>query len=205
MSSKPAIVVDIDDVLHPYNFPLFSEYVEKILGFPYPYEAMTIMYLSRQMPELVSVELEHEIVHMVYNDPRFWAQAPIAGSQDALLTLAQVTAIYAVTARPSAIADPTASYLEEHFPGVFREVIHIGLQGSKECQDTKLQHALRLGAVAMIDDTRHHLDGCADHAITGILFDHPWNRSFEDHPDFVRVFGWSEIPDLITMALEQAA
>lgn len=196
MDLRPVLVVDIDDVLHNYGHPHFTRHVERELSISYPYEGRVLPYLNLQHPE-VSKETELTIVRMVYADVEFWEDSPIEDSVDVLTYLNRFFRIIAVTARPAYIREQTEAWLSLHFPGVFDELIFIGLKGSVENITTKLSHALTRQAVAMIDDTRHHLDGCAENDILGLLYDHPWNRPEPDHPDFVRVHNWLDIREAL--------
>lgn len=192
MSDKPVIAVDLDDVVQPYQHPLFSAHVERFTGDEYPYEAHVSMHLAEVLPH-ITVEQELAIVHQVYDDPDFWGLLPYDNCYSSLSSLADHFTIVGVTSRPQSIADKTKQWLDQHLPNVFTDVIHVGLRSTAENKVTKLQIALELEAVAMIDDTRYHLLGCSDNGILGILVDHPWNRQEPEHPDFVRVSGWEEI------------
>lgn len=193
MTTLPVIIADIDDVLHRFGHPHFTRHVERTLGVSYPYEDRIHPYLNAMFPDIAK-EQELEIVHMVYDDPEFWQDTPIPHSVEALQTLQQHFRVVAVTARPEVISVQTKLWLNRHYAGVFQdEPIFIGLKGSAENVTTKLGHALAHDAVAMIDDTRHHLDGCAEEGITGLLFDRPWNRTNPDHADFIRVTNWRQI------------
>ena len=195
VTTLPAIIVDIDDVLHAYGHPHFTRHVERVLGINYPYEERVHPYLNAMFPH-VTKEQELEIVHMVYDDPEFWDDTPIPHSVEALQTLRQHFRVIAVTARPALISAKTRFWLNLHYIEVFQDdPIFIGLNGTAENVTTKLGHALAHEAVAMIDDTRHHLDGCAEAGITGFLFNRPWNRNDPDHADFIRVTDWREITE----------
>ena len=195
MTTLPVIIVDIDDVLHAYGHPHFTKHVERALGISYPYEERVHPYLNSMFPHITK-EQELEIVHMVYEDPEFWDDMPIQHSVEALQALAEHFCPVAVTARPSMISAKTSFWLNLHYVEIFQEEpIFIGLQGSLENVTTKLGHALARGAVAMIDDTRHNLDGCAEAGIQGLLFDRPWNRNDADHDDFIRVADWREVTE----------
>jgi 5'(3')-deoxyribonucleotidase len=204
VTTLPVIIVDIDDVLHAYGHPHFTKHVERVLGVSYPYEDRVHPYLNAMFPH-VTKEQELEIVHMVYDDPEFWEDMPIPYSVEALQILRQHFHPIAVTARPAMISARTRMWLDLHHIEVFREEpIFIGLNGSAENVTTKLGHALAHEAVAMIDDTRHHLDGCAEAGIAGLLFDRPWNRNEPDHEDFIRVHDWREITEQLMRLVEAA-
>lgn len=192
----PVLVVDIDDVLHRYNHPHFCRHIYAETGVQIEYHEIVVPYLSDLLPA-ISVEREHELVHLVYRDELFWDDTPIEHSRRALAELSKRFCIIAVTARPESIRAQTEDWLNRHFPGVFSEFIFIGLKGSAENTTTKLEHAMRHGAYAMIDDARHHLSGCAEQGIKGVLFGQPWNEAEEQHPDFVRVVGWEMIEEAL--------
>ena len=204
MSDKPVVILDIDDVLQAFNHPHFTKQVERELGVSFPYEAHLDPYLMATFPH-VTKERELEIVHMVYDDPEFWNANPMEGAKEAVEFLSTHFTLVPVTARPAITSDWTLAYHARHFPGQLDPPIFIGLTGSAENISTKLQHAVTRGAIAMVDDTRHNLDGCAEANIAGILRDHPWNCKHADHPDFTRVSTWEEITATLLSLVSAAA
>lgn len=85
----------------------------------------------------------------------------IDGAQEALRELSQHFRLYLITSRQHCIAEETQRWIEEHFAGVFEDMLfgnHYGRSGVKR---TKLDMCLEVGAIALVDDSTAYALQCA--------------------------------------------
>ena len=89
--------------------------------------------------------------------------------------LARNHELHLVTARPGRIMHTTLAMLEKYFPGVFTEIEHVGLDGSKGevCQ--------RLKADVLIDDNYKHLVSARECGVDSLVWfgDYPWQTQVD--------------------------
>ncbi len=187
MPDRQILFSDVDDILHPFQHPRYAFHVERVTGYTYPYEQHRA-YACDALP--ITKEQELEAVYATYDDPLFWEQDPMAGSVDAITILAEHFRVIPITSRPIHIQAQSDQWLGDHFGGKLDPAIFVGLLGTSEYKVTKLDHAKKMGVVAICDDRRDHLLGCSAAGIQGFLFHRPWNKEEPDHEDFVRTNDW---------------
>ena len=83
----------------------------------------------------------------------------------------------------------TLAMLEKYFPGVFTEIEHVGLDGSKGevCQ--------RLKADVLIDDNYKHLVSARECGVDSLVWfgDYPWQTEALSDMRAVRCRDWREV------------
>ena len=101
--------------------------------------------------------------------------------------------LHLVTARPGRIMHTTLAMLEKYFPGVFTEIEHVGLDGSKGevCQ--------RLKADVLIDDNYKHLVSARECGVDSLVWfgDYPWQTQVDASGGAMRCRSWYEVQDEI--------
>jgi hypothetical protein len=103
----------------------------------------------------------------------------VPGAFEALQELLPQLRFVIVTSRQTMLRAATEEWVSIHFPGLFEGVHfanHYARDGSKP--RSKLEIIKELGAVALVDDSRHHALECADGSLpTVVLFgDYAWNK-----------------------------
>lgn len=146
---------------HTYSF-------ETILGVP--------------TPEVVTRILQ------CYNLERVRVE-PMPGARETLEELKEEHEFIVVTARMDELAEGTCAWLEDEYPGIFQGV-YFSHNWHLQCSRTRKHEFCQLhGASILVDDSPEHLIPCAEHGITGILFEQPWNRNVVIN-DVERVSSW---------------
>lgn len=103
----------------------------------------------------------------------------MAAANETLSSLAPRFRFAVVTSRQAAVEGATRSWLERQFPGIFESVHfgnHYALDGTPA--RSKAEICKEIGAVALIDDSRHHALECARAGLKCVILfgDYSWNR-----------------------------
>ena len=103
--------------------------------------------------------------------------------------------LHLVTSRPGAIEKDTKTWIENHFPGKFKNLhhaynSHIHKPGSKKL---KWEICKEIGAEILIDDFLTNALSCAENGISVFLMDNPWNQTEDLPANVIRVKSWKEI------------
>lgn len=190
--TKEVIATDIDEVL----FPFVSEFTKwhnarygsqlRANDF-HSYEFDQVLGLGvAEVVERVHGFLEEEELHLEVS--------PLQDSQDALYQLSDKYDLVAITARHPKFESTTSGYLRYHFGEIIK---HIALVGHVETVDVcvpKLEVCRSMGAIALVDDSLHHLRGCDEYKVSGILFgQYPWNSSLVVPQEIKRINDWPEL------------
>lgn len=194
--TRPLVLLDLDDVLVDFHTP-FAATIAAMFGLNYSYAERTCYYASDFLP--ITKEQELQAVFATYDGAAIWNSPPFPHCRKHLERLVNEFDLAILTARPEQYKAATVQWSARHLPGLFSDdnVFHNGLLGTNERKLTKVERAVELGAIALVDDTRHNLEGCAAHRIQGVLFHHSWNEADSDHDDFIRARGWSEVAALL--------
>jgi uncharacterized HAD superfamily protein len=129
---------------------------------------------------------------------------PVPEAQDGLERLAKHGDLVIVTARRESIRPITETWLDQHFPGVFRDMMfsgyfdHLGRKHNR----TKLELCQEVGASWLIDDMPQHCRAVAEGGIQALLFgNHRWNREEIDlSVGVTRAINWLRVNEIIDEA-----
>ena len=131
-----------------------------------------------------------------YGSTAFGDLKPILGSQEALKELGRLHKLIIITARPKDIANQTQVWLQEHFPTLFADIIHAQDHFVKGI-GFKSRICLERGVNILVDDAAENAQEFLEHPTRFILFDQPWNRSFDLSSGMSRVKNWHEVVEKI--------
>lgn len=208
-NDKPAIAVDLDDVVFPCAEGLVAAYNEH--------------YGTNFRPDIPQTtwDVSPEEVQERFNGlqlgttpgmakPNWFEemQVPDRETIEALQRLAAKYRLYAVSARHYGLADVTKQRIEKYLPGVFEQVILTRRpveteDGIKIMTDSKIEIYRQYNMTVAIDDSPHHLERGleGDDAPLGlaILFgERPWHPGVMiDDPRVVECRTWAEAEEAI--------
>ena len=137
------------------------------------------------------------IVEDFYGSPDFLKISPVSGSQEAVARLARTSPLVSITSRPSSIREGTLSQIQRFFGRSIGDVFFNGQYGMKSHKISKASICEGNGVGSFVDD---NLSVCNDLAARGIrtyLFERPWNRNEDVHPEVVRVRNWTELYEVL--------
>jgi len=154
-------------------------------------------FVSYKFEDIMKLPSEDVVVRIL----QFYSEcnaeiSPVAGAKGILEKLARDHELYVITARPDAIKTLTRIWLEDHYPGLFKEVIfahniYVGCARRKKL-DFCQEHDIKM----MIDDTLENIADCQLAGIQGVLYDRPWNRG-NSLDSVIRVSGWEHIAQIV--------
>jgi len=103
----------------------------------------------------------------------------VQGAAETLAPLADKYRFAVVTSRQNAVRDATDAWIEKNYPGTFESVHfanHYAADGS--APRSKSDICKEIGAVALIDDSRHHALECASKGVPCVVLfgEYAWNR-----------------------------
>lgn len=105
--------------------------------------------------------------------------------------LSQRHELYAISSRPPQLIELTKSWLDDNFPGCFREII---LTNSHfDATKTKSDVCRTLSLDMFIDDQIIYAEDCARVCAKVLLMNKPWNQTNIVIPNVLRVKSWQEI------------
>lgn len=146
----------------------------------------------------VTAEEEMQRIKDYYHTDDFLNMKPIEGAVEAVRELAKGNELYVITSRPDFVAQASQEWLNEYFPGCFKEFVilnhHFGgvkvKKKSDICREKKIE--------VMIDDLADYANDCAQVCKKVILFNKPWNIGKKIEPNVTRAENWVEILKSIT-------
>lgn len=177
------IAVDIDEVLVPHLFPL-AKFHNKQLPTDRKYP-----YLFREVFNCSEAESQ-KMIREFYDSKDFVELQPILRSQYALWQIAQENKVYAVTGRQQYVRTKTENWLNEHFPGVFHDLVMTNSFTPKEVPKSTVCRSL--GIHVIIDDNYDICKDCFKHNIDVINFIgdpvYPWCEEND-----ISIKSWEEL------------
>jgi len=177
---------DFDGVVAD-TFRLFVSLAKENYGVLIEYDDITHYEFLKAID--IDEQIAGEIVAQLTYHPHELELKPMKGAKDVLTTLAGLSPLQLVTARP--VDEPVRLWFARHVPQIREPDIRI--VATKE-NTAKLEVLQDLEVKYFVED---RLDTCyqlAQAGITPIIFEQPWNR--EEHP-FKVVRSWDEISALI--------
>ncbi|MCK9272081.1 HAD hydrolase-like protein [Candidatus Gracilibacteria bacterium] len=195
LKNVDTIGIDIDEVL--------SHFLEAYLEFYNLRNSTTFKrddFFSYNFWEVTGGTRESAIdsVHDFFETHHFTSMSPFEGSQEAIKKLKEVYNLVIITSRQTAIEEETKKWLENHFPGFFKEIHfgnHFGKDGAKT---SKSDICKKLGVKLLIEDSLGYALECSRENISTILLDSPWNQTKEILPsNIIRVKTWENILEIL--------
>ena len=118
---------------------------------------------------------------------------PITGAKEAVNELRKITdKQFVITARPEYMRKRTIKWIEEHFPGMFDEIILT--DGLFISSKKKSDICKELGVDIIIEDSPSTILACEKEGINAIAFLQPWNKNADIKNKFAT---WNEIKEYI--------
>ncbi len=118
---------------------------------------------------------------------------PLPGAIEVLQRLKQRYELVIITARGHRVVEITHKNLEEHYPGIFKDVHFVPLWGDGE-EVTKAEISQEIGAKYLIDDCFEHCVLAAEAGVEGLVYGvYGWNNTQELQPHMTRVKDWTEV------------
>ncbi len=166
MSAQLVIAIDCDDVLVPSTERIINMYNQRYGTDVQPRDAHSSASLAWQ----ASREEIAERIYDIQLTEEYAKTAPFSQAIDVCQRLARSHELHLVTARPGRVMSVTIAMLERYFRGLFKEIEHVGLDGSKG------EVCRRLQADVLIDDNYKHLQAAQACSVSyNIWFgDYPW-------------------------------
>jgi uncharacterized HAD superfamily protein len=190
------IGLDFDDVLLDFH-KAFYDYHNPLYGTNLCREQMTTYHIE-DILGIPRSELEERIVNFYHSDHHDNAD-PVPGAYEAVRKLCTNNHCVIITSRPDHIKERTLSWLERHFGGLFKHVYFtnqfVGRDGVKK---TKSEACTELGVEVFVDDNHAYAVDVANGGKKALLFDAPWNRLADPHPNITRVHSWDHILEVLT-------
>lgn len=125
----------------------------------------------------------------ILNDSLATGLQPIPGALDTLTMLAQRSNITIITAR--SLANPVLDWLDNYLPSSACTKITLIAMSD---HDKKVRFIKEQNLQFFVDDRAETCDQVAEAGLTPILYQQPWNRSWNGH---TTVGSWLEIEDFI--------
>jgi len=192
-ANKPAIAIDIDDVLAA-NAEGFVEFSNRRWG-----TTLTSEDYDEHWAQVwrVNDEEAEERAQKYAASGTHRHFKKITGADKALMELAKGYKLVVVTSRRRAMEKDNQDWLDEHFPGVFTEVHYAGIwdkMQSGRINITKAETVREIGADYLIDDQLKHCISAAEAGIKALLFgDYSWNQTSSLPEGVTRVKDWKAV------------
>jgi 5'(3')-deoxyribonucleotidase len=123
----------------------------------------------------------------------------IPGVIEAINELKKYYELIVITSRYApTVINMTPSWLEEHFPQVFKRVEFV-INWNAGQKMPKGAIAEKLGASYLIDDSYAHCQSAAERGVHSLLFgDYGYSRQYKgDHPLITRAYNWREVVEFL--------
>lgn len=139
-----------------------------------------------------------ERIYEYYESPYFDRVQPVVGSERGIEYLSRKHELVLITSRPHSIEEKTNCWLDKHFPGKFKKVLHTNqISHSHEKRKKKSEVCREEGIALMIDDAVDYAVDCAQAGIQVYLFREAWNINAPVHANIRPVAGWEEIISIL--------
>ena len=207
-SGKPVLAVDLDEVCCGYlpAFIKFSNHIHKTSLELKDFKSY--MFWEVKGTRLANREAALDRVYEFHASKYFAQIEPLNGAKLALDVLKKRFELHVVTSRQTDIREQTRTFCAKEFPGVFTD-LHFGnhfgksKNGEKVAKVSKPDMCKKIGAVALIDDSKDYARQCEAAGIPVFLFgDYPWNQLKKDEPKFgdtvERVSSWRMVAQKVS-------
>jgi hypothetical protein len=177
------IAVDIDEVLVPHLVPL-AKFHNKQLPVDRKYP-----YLFREVFNCTEEESQ-KMIREFYDSRDFVELQPLENSQLALWQISRENTLYAVTGRQERVRVRTENWLNQHFPGIFHDLVMTNSFTSREVPKSSVCRALGINVI--IDDNYEICKDCFKNNIDVINFIgdpvYPWCEETD-----IAIKSWDEL------------
>ena len=192
---KKVVAVDFDDVVYDCNTTL-ALWHNGAYGSNYTRDDVRSWHLWHTW-ECSEEEAVRRVEEFLLSDAHDTG-LPVSGSLEALKAIALQYELHIITARSDHHRPKVMEWLAHHLPGVFHAA-HFTNYWLKDAavQRSKRQVCSELSAVCLIEDSMHNAHDVAESNTPVLLFDTPWNKTFEPHPLVTRVYSWKEIQEKV--------
>ena len=183
---RTRIAVDIDEVLCPFFHPMAKRVGKTPPKKPHPYLYSKALGITEDQSRVMVSEF--------YQSEEFKKLIPFKHAAYALYQLkGRDYSIYAVTGRQGEAREGTEDWLNEHFSGVFDDLVLTNSFTNNEVPKSKLCLALNISSI--IDDSFQTCVDCHGKGIEAIHFVgeplYPWCH--ERHPAINTASNWLEV------------
>jgi uncharacterized HAD superfamily protein len=181
---------DVDDVTVEF-VPSYLEAYKK--RYSKEFREEDIYSFDLWKPLGISKEAAIELNMELFNSPVYDNLNLVEGAKKGLGQLAEKNELFLMTARPSYAEEKTRNYFKKRFPEVDLPIYFTGdfFDGTPKKSDL----CKKIGITLIIEDNWEIALDCLEKNIGVLLYDHPWNKCFEDtkHKNIKRVYDWEEI------------
>ncbi len=191
------IAVDLDDVLIQFNKGFLDYHNKK-------YNTSFDMVSDRpfRYDEFLGISVEEVVVRVVdfYKSSEFMKLKPMDFSQESVNKLVKNNKLIILTSRPPDMRGLTEVWTKKYFGNVFEEIILTGqfdLSANKK-EITKSAVCEEKDVSLFIDDAVHYIEEVSRIGVKCLLFDRPWNKSYDPPKNVKRVMNWKEIVDAVS-------
>ena len=198
---KQRIGIDIDDVILGTNEQL-TEWHNEFYGTSYTFDQICNFDLS-PLWGCSKVEMYRRLSEYFVSEHHDNTSTK-DGALSALEELSFHYNIIAITGRDGTYQEITKALLE-------RLLVTKHVVGIVHASSDKKSHFPNKGSACryynirvFVEDAPYHTRSIINSGTPCLLYDTPWNRDIEEHPDVRRVFSWSEIPDLVHTEVRRA-
>jgi len=188
------IAIDIDEVL--------SELLSKVLehyNSLYNTNLTQDKCLSYRWQEHFGIDLRRtlDIYQDFINSGKLKELAVVPGAVEGIKKIRDKHKLVIVTSRGACLKNDTEYWLDKHFPNYFNDIHYLreGLYDSMK--KSKFQTCQEINSDFFIEDDVDHLNEFRDNKTKVLVYDHPWNQSFETTDNFSRVHSWAQIVNII--------
>lgn len=173
------IAWDLDDTLAEHAQG-FAELCNKLWGLKMTAEDFTEDWCTMWGVDLEEVNRRSRIIHA--SDASLY-YPPIKGAYEVVSAVGERNTNLIVTSRREPLKAHTATWIANHFSGLFEGIYHSGIFDRETDQDHVLSKAellQKLGADYLVDDQPKHCNAADELGIKAVLYgDYAWNRNVE--------------------------
>ncbi len=187
--AKTIIAVDIDEVLSPF-MPGLVDWHNMHYGTSFQISDFSNYNLDLTLGGTREEAIQKCGEYFLNRDPKI--TLPLAHAQRVLTRLKQDYQLIIVTSRTLLQKDHTETWLLEHLPDTFSQVVMCNhWTNDKKNLIKKSKACLNVGAKYLIDDLPHYIEDAVAAGISGLLFgEYPWNQQISVNSQICRVTDW---------------
>jgi uncharacterized HAD superfamily protein len=200
MKKKKVFGLDFDDVLMDF-YPSLCLFHNENYGTSLSKEDVHSYYIQDIFG--CTTEEAMERVWNFYHSTKHHDAKPVSGAMEALQVLEEEYDLHIITARPESVREVTESWINTHFPKMFKGIHFTNQFFGVTKKTTKAEVAQKEGVTFFIDDAPHHAEEVAEIAEQVFLFDAPWNNTHATSKENItRVTSWPEVLQFLPGFLE---
>lgn len=196
---KPALCLDLDDIIYPlmdWLVPYYNDNHEASFTIEDYWTFQFDDIWKKNNVETVKI-LDEFFAHAT---DKYKDMLPLTGVDIAIPALANHFRLFIVTSRPDEFHLRTTTWLEHHFPDTFEGLYLCNsyMRDGRETVRTKVSVVEELDAIGLVDDSASHIREVAEAGRVGILFgDYAWSRNHELPHNALKAANWTEVVDLL--------